>query len=92
MDSGVPLRGSFALQRAVWYDVTMDTQMKKPRDLAAILKPQHESKWVAIDLSYSHIIAAADTLNALCKLTRDPDIVIYHRVLPHDVTFAPAIF
>lgn len=91
MDSGVPLRGSFALQHAVWYDVSMDNQLKKPHDLAAILKPEHRSKWVAIDLSYSHIVAAADTLNELCKLTRDPDIVIYHRVLPREVTFAPAI-
>lgn len=58
-------------------------------DLAAILNSSHENKWVAIAPDYSRVLAAANTLSELLRLITDPKAV-FHRVLPHDVSFAPA--
>lgn len=64
--------------------------MDEPRtiDLANILDASHENKWVAIASDYSRIVAAADTLPKLMQKV-DGREVIFHRVLPHDVSFAP---
>ena len=65
-------------------------EIEKGHDLSAILDASHENKWVAINLSYSRVLAASDTLRELISLVRDPE-VIYHRVLPRQSTFAPTI-
>jgi hypothetical protein len=64
-------------------------EIEKGHDLSAILNASHENKWVAINLSYSRVLAAANTLRELIPLVKDP--VIYHRVLPRQSTFAPTI-
>jgi hypothetical protein len=66
-------------------------EIEKAHDLSAILDASHENKWVAINLSYSRVLAAADTLRDLIPLVKDPD-AIYYRVLPRHVTFAPTIY
>jgi hypothetical protein len=58
-------------------------------DLSDILDASHENKWVAIAPDYRRVIAAADRLDQLIRQVSDQN-VIYHRVLPHDVSFAPA--
>jgi len=57
-------------------------------DLSGILDSSYENKWVAIAADYSRVVAAAPTLSALMHIASDPDL-IYHRVLPRDVSFAP---
>ncbi len=58
-------------------------------DLSDILDASHENKWVAIAPDYRQVIAAADRLDQLIRQVGDQN-VIFHRVLPHDVSFAPA--
>jgi hypothetical protein len=58
-------------------------------ELSNILNSSHENKWVAIALDYSKVIAAADTLRDLMQSVSNKD-AIYHRLLPRDVSFAPA--
>jgi hypothetical protein len=66
-------------------------EIEKGHDLSAILDASHENKWVAISLSYSRVLAAADTLRDLIPLVKDAD-VIYYRALPRQATFAPSIY
>jgi hypothetical protein len=58
--------------------------------LSALLEASHENKWVAIAPDYSRIVAAAATLRDLMRSVTDPN-VIFHRVLPRDVSFAPLL-
>jgi hypothetical protein len=68
----------------------MQTREKEhDRDLSKILDASHENKWVAIASDYSHVVAAAETLRDLMRSVSDKT-VIFHRVLPHDVSFAPS--
>ncbi len=57
-------------------------------DLSRIVNASHENKWVAIAPDYSRILGAADSLRELMRSVTQPD-AIFHRVLPHDVSFAP---
>jgi hypothetical protein len=61
-----------------------------PFDLADILDSSHENKWVAITADYKRVLAASDNLTDLMRQMADKD-VIFHRILPHDVSFAPVI-
>ena len=58
-------------------------------DLSNIIGVAHENKWIAISPDYSRVLGAADTLRDLIRSINDDD-AIFHRVLPHDVSFAPA--
>jgi len=58
-------------------------------DLSTILNSSHENKWVAIAPDYSRVLAATNTLSELTRLITDPKAV-FHRVLPHNVSFVPA--
>jgi len=58
-------------------------------DLSDVLDSSHENKWVAIAPDYRAVLAAADTLSELMRKIGDRK-AIFHRVLPHDVSFAPA--
>lgn len=58
-------------------------------DLAHILNASHENKWVAIAADYHRVVAASDSLARLMRDVPDQD-VIFHRVLPRDVSFVPA--
>ncbi|KRQ15360.1 hypothetical protein [Bradyrhizobium manausense] len=60
-------------------------------DLSRILDASHEDKWVAIAPDYSKVIASANSVDELIRLTGEGD-VIFHRVLPHDVSFIPSVF
>ena len=66
----------------------MSSDQEQIFDLSEILNTSHENKWVAIAADYSHVVAMADTLKDLIRSVRNED-VIYHRVLPRDVSFAP---
>ncbi len=80
-----------ASKLALWYIGCMHTDTRKPgHDLSAILDASQENKWVAIAPDYSRVIAAADTLREL--MASAPATAILHRVLPHDVSFAPSAF
>jgi hypothetical protein len=57
-------------------------------DLADILDASHENKWVAIAPDYRRVLAAADSLPQLMREVADQDVV-FHRVIPHDVSFVP---
>lgn len=57
--------------------------------LPRIINASHENKWVAIASDYSRVIAAADTLRELLRSVSDTAAVFY-KVLPNDVSFAPA--
>jgi hypothetical protein len=57
-------------------------------DLADILDASHENKWVAITPDYQRVVAAAESLHQLMREVADQD-VIFHRVIPHDVSFVP---
>jgi hypothetical protein len=57
-------------------------------DLSRILDESHENKWVALAPDFSSVLSVADSLSELMKRVTDEDAV-YHRVLPHDVSFAP---
>jgi len=69
----------------------MNGHIHKSRDLTKILDASHKNKWVAIDPSYSRVVAAAASLRELDKLVGG-QYVIYYRVLPRETTFAPTIF
>ena len=58
-------------------------------DLSGILDSSHENRWVAIAPDYSRILETADSLGDLMQSVKDKD-AIFHRVLPHDVSFAPS--
>lgn len=59
-------------------------------DLGDIVDSSHENKWVAITPDYKKVLAASERLSDLMRQVADKD-VIFHRVLPHDVSFAPVI-
>ena len=65
----------------------METQQEF--DLSDILDAWHENKWVAIAPDYRRILASADHLGQLMREVSGRD-VIFHRVLPSDVSFVPA--
>ena len=67
----------------------MTEPQQAPIDLSDILDTSHENKWVAIAPDYRSVLAAADTLAELIPEVPDQN-AIFHRVLPHDVSFAPA--
>lgn len=60
-------------------------------DLRRVLKRSHENKWVALTPDYARVVAASDDLVKLDKVMAGRDVV-YHRVLPADVIFAPTLF
>lgn len=62
---------------------------ERAADLSNIIEVAHENKWIAIAPDYSHVLGTADTLRELMRSINDDD-AIFHRVLPHDVSFAPA--
>jgi hypothetical protein len=57
--------------------------------LSPIIDKSHENKWVAIAPDYSRVIAAADTLRELLSIVSDPRAILF-KVLPYDMSFAPA--
>ena len=59
-------------------------------ELTNILDASHENKWVAISPDYDRVLAAADSLPQLMREVTDQD-VIFHRVIPHDVSFVPTV-
>jgi hypothetical protein len=63
----------------------------QPVHLDEILDASHENKWVAIAADYHRVLAAADSLPQLMQQMAGQD-VIFHRVLPRDVSFAPIAF
>jgi hypothetical protein len=67
----------------------METNEQERSDLSTILDSSHENKWVAIASDYSRVIAAADSLRDLLRSISDTT-VIFCKVLPHDVSFAPS--
>ena len=69
----------------------MNGEQIQVRDLSDIIDGSHENKWVAIAPDYSRVLGAADTLRILMTSIADKD-AIYYRVLPHDVSFAPAAY
>jgi hypothetical protein len=58
-------------------------------DLTDILDSSHENKWVAISADYRSVVAAGERLQDLMLQVAGKD-VIFHRVMPHDVSFAPS--
>jgi hypothetical protein len=62
---------------------------QRAADLSNIIEVAHENKWIAIAPDYSRVLGAADTLQDLMHSIKDDDAV-FHRVLPHDVSFTPA--
>lgn len=66
----------------------IDVEMQTAELLNSVEKT-HENKWVAIAPDYSRVLGAADTLRDLMRSIKATD-AIFHRVLPHDVSFAPA--
>ena len=62
---------------------------EKAADLLSHIEASHENKWVAIAPDYSRVLGAADTLRDLMRSIKATD-AIFHRVLPQDVSFAPA--
>lgn len=60
-------------------------------DLMSIIKPEHESKWVAIAPDHSHVVAFDADIRKLVKSITDPKVV-FHYVLPHNVGFIPTAF
>ena len=57
-------------------------------DISSIVDASHQNKWVAIAPDYSRVVAAADTLQSLMRTVADEDVV-FHKVLPRGVSFAP---
>ena len=57
-------------------------------DLSRVLNRTHENKWVALTPDYSEVVAASEDLVKLDKEVAGRDVV-YHRVLPANVIFAP---
>lgn len=66
-----------------------DTQDRSDA-LSAFLDASHENKWVALAPDYSRVLAVAATLRELMRTATDPS-AIFHRVLPHDVSFTPLL-
>ena len=66
----------------------MESTKPESIDLSRALNRSHENKWVALTPDYSKVIAASDDLVKLDKAVAGRDVV-YHRVLPADVIFAP---
>jgi hypothetical protein len=64
--------------------------MDQTHDLADILDTSYENKWVAIAPDYRKVIAAAESLPELMREVDGHDVV-FHRVLPADVSFVPAV-
>jgi hypothetical protein len=67
----------------------MQTKKGEHSDLSGILDSSHENKWVAIASDYSRVIATADSLRDLFRSVSDTTVV-FCKVLPHDVSFAPS--
>ena len=80
---------TFAQKWSVWYTPRMKDVSEQVADLSHIIGVAHENKWVAISPDYSCVLGTADTLRELMRSINDDD-AIFHRVLPHDVSFAPA--
>ena len=57
-------------------------------DLSDVLNASHENKWVALSQDYSRVLGVSERLADLMRSVTDVDAV-FHRVLPHDVSFAP---
>lgn len=67
------------------------TEASQAIDLSEIINISHENKWVAIAPDYSRVLASASTLDELLRSVSNQDVV-FHRVLPRDVSFAPVTF
>jgi hypothetical protein len=66
----------------------MTTDTAPAIDLSRVLDESHENKWVALSPDYSAVLGVADSLSELMRTVTGEE-AIYHRVLPHDVSFAP---
>jgi len=58
-------------------------------NLENLIDRSHENKWVAIAPDYRRVLASADSLGQLMSEVSGQDVV-FHRVLPRDVSFVPA--
>ena len=56
---------------------------------SAALTNAYENKWVALSRDHRKVIASAETLIELDRQIKDHATVIYTRVLPKNVVFAP---
>jgi len=63
--------------------------VKDAKKLWKIINAAHQNKWVAIAPDYSRTLAVADTISELVRTVGERD-AIFHRVLPENVSFAPA--
>jgi hypothetical protein len=61
---------------------------QESHDLSHILKGYHENKWVAIAPDYSRVLAESESLSEVMRRVSDRK-AIFHKVLPHDMSFAP---
>lgn len=61
-------------------------------DLSKILKP-HENKWVALSPDYERVVASGDTLKETAAQVKpdEREKVVFHKVLPFDALYIPAI-
>ncbi|MDO8624438.1 MAG: hypothetical protein Q7R54_03725 [bacterium] len=50
----------------------------------------YENQWVALSRDHTSVVASAPTLVELDRKIVDHNAVVYTRVLPKDVVFAPA--
>jgi hypothetical protein len=67
---------------------TMDNVIEAP-DFTKLLKKAHNDKWVAFSSGYKEVVDYSDRLDSLQKKVGDKK-VIYYKVIPSDVIFAPA--
>ena len=72
----------------IYYSSMNESEITTNIDLSNIIDAAHENKWVAISPDYSRVIDASASLRDLMKAMADKDVIL-HRVLPHDVSFAP---
>lgn len=68
----------------------MTMNVIKGYNVANIVKG-HSDKWVALSKSGKKVLASADTLDALATRV-DKAKVVFMRVLPGDVNFAPRAY
>ena len=81
-------RGDFLVLQNVIKCQYMAVEQVQSIDLSGILNSSHENKWVAIAPDYSRVLAASNELKDLMHTIKDGN-AIFHRVLPHEVSFAP---
>lgn len=62
--------------------------MIKKINVSRILKKTHENKWIALSRDYKKVVDFSRDLTALNKRIGNKD-VIFMRVLPKDLIFAP---